>query len=219
MAATPPMRDSLRDVVVSHAHLDHIAGLPLFVDDLFASLKEPVRVHASAPVLEVLDRHIFNWSVYPRFSELTNDFGAVMEYVELPLNVEAKVRHLSVLPVSVNHKVPSCGFVISDGASTVALTGDTAPTDHFWECVNGLERVSAVLVECAFPNSLSGLAKNSHHLTPDALAGELEKLSRIDCRILVSNIKPMYRDQTIAELQELKVGKIEILEVGRTYDL
>ena len=32
--------------LLTHTHLDHIAGLPLFIDDLFAMLTEPVRVHA-----------------------------------------------------------------------------------------------------------------------------------------------------------------------------
>src|ERR1043165_2965509 len=39
MAATDAHRQNLRDVVLTHAHLDHIAGLRLFVDDLFADRK------------------------------------------------------------------------------------------------------------------------------------------------------------------------------------
>ena len=218
MAATTQIRSSVRDVVVSHAHLDHIAGLPLFIDDLFASLTEPVRIHATRAVLDTLEQHIFNWSVYPRFSELENEYGAVMEYSELLPNQASGIRHLTVVPIEVNHKVPSCGFVISDGQATVASTGDTAPTDQFWERVSGLESVSAVLVECAFPDRLDGLAENSHHLTPSGLAAELEKLDRADCRILVSNIKPMYRDETVSELRKLRIDRLEILEVGRTYE-
>ncbi len=36
MAASTVQRKQIRDVVLTHAHLDHIAGLPLFIDDLFA---------------------------------------------------------------------------------------------------------------------------------------------------------------------------------------
>ena len=56
----------VRDIVLTHAHLDHVAGLPLFIDDHFATLAAPVRVHAAEEVIEVLERDIFNWSVYPR---------------------------------------------------------------------------------------------------------------------------------------------------------
>src|SRR3954449_4883756 len=70
MAATNEVRSKLRDVVLTHAHLDHIAGLPLYVDDLFASLETPITVHALWEVIEILERDVFNWSVFPRFSEI-----------------------------------------------------------------------------------------------------------------------------------------------------
>ncbi|MGH9949699.1 MAG: MBL fold metallo-hydrolase, partial [Pyrinomonadaceae bacterium] len=45
-SVTAVERSNIRNVVLTHAHLDHIAGLPLFIDDLFPVLTEPVRVHA-----------------------------------------------------------------------------------------------------------------------------------------------------------------------------
>src|SRR3712207_8672222 len=54
---------------------DHIAGLPLFIDDSFAGLEEPIRVYATREVIEILERDIFNWDVYPNFSELKNQNG------------------------------------------------------------------------------------------------------------------------------------------------
>lgn len=217
MGCTARQRENIRDVVVSHAHLDHIAGLPLFVDDLFATLEEPIQVYASRQVIDVLENHIFNWSVYPRFSELENAFGPVMRYIEFTPGKEFSVRGYNVLPIEVNHKVQSCGFIIDDGSSTIALTGDTAPTDVFWERVNGLGTLDAVLVECAFPDELADLAEISHHLTPRALAEEIGKLHRTDCEILIANIKPAYRDQTCSQLQALNISGLEILKVGRQY--
>ena len=69
MAATAVQKKQIRDIVLTHAHLDHIAGLPLFIDDLFANLDAPVCVHAAPEVIETLERDIFNWAIYPRFSE------------------------------------------------------------------------------------------------------------------------------------------------------
>ena len=37
MAASSVQQSAIRDVVLTHAHLDHIAGLPLFIDDLFST--------------------------------------------------------------------------------------------------------------------------------------------------------------------------------------
>lgn len=219
MASTWLQKQKVRDIVLSHAHLDHIAGLPLYVDDLFATLTEPVRVYASAEVIEILERNIFNWSVYPRFSELSNGNGSVLKYEAFESDVEITVAHLSVLPVKVNHKVPSFGFIVSDGTTTFALTGDTAATDEFWRVVNETADICTVLIECAFPNELDELAIISHHLTPLRLKNELLKLKRTGCMPYVVNLKPAYREQTIQQIKELGVENLRILEVGRVYEL
>ncbi len=219
MGSSDEQKATIRDVVISHAHLDHIAGLPLFIDDLFSTLDEPVRIHAAQSVIDVLETHIFNWSVYPRFSELSNGSGAVMEYVPFEPGTEFSVRHLTVLPVAVNHLVPSCGFVVSDGSTTVAMTGDTAQTDEFWQTVNRISKLDAVLIECSFPDSLTELARDSYHLTPSGLTREIRKLERHDCPFYVVNLKPAYRDTIITQLNELAVERLNVLNVGCVYDL
>ena len=217
MASTAVQKERIRDVVLTHAHLDHIAGLPLFVDDLFATLTRPIRIYAAQSVIDVLERDVFNWSVYPRFSELTNDNGPVMEYIPFQNCTEFQVRHLTVKPIEVNHKVPSSGFIISERNTSVALSGDTAAMDVFWERVNQTTNVSAVLLECAFPDELEELANISHHLTPSRVGAELEKCEA-DCPVYIVNLKPMYRDQVIRQLASLKIGQLEILQVGRVYE-
>jgi len=218
MACSDKQRDNVRDIVLSHAHLDHIAGLPLFIDDLYSALTEPVVVHATADVIDVLERDIFNWSVYPKFSELANEFGPVMAYRSFDLGSAFSVQHLQVTPLAVNHRVPTAGFIISDGRSTVAMSGDTSAMDAFWPTVNETEQLTALLIECAFPNELEDLAEISHHLTPRSLAAELEKFEA-DCPIHIINIKPAFRDTVIAQLGELKIKGLAILEVGKVYDL
>ncbi len=217
LAATVEQKKKIRDVVLSHAHLDHIAGLPLYIDDLFATIKRPIQIHATAEVIEILERDIFNWSIYPRFSELKNDYGVVLEYRPFEIEQDFSVKHLTVKAIHVNHKVPSVGFVVSDGKSTFALTNDTAAINRFWDVLNETENLSAILVECAFPNELGDLACKSHHLTPMTLRKELSKLKQ-DCPIYVVNIKPMYVRQVSAQIKELEIENLRILDVGRVYE-
>jgi cAMP phosphodiesterase len=217
MATTDEQKKRIRDVVISHAHLDHIAGLPLYVDDLFATIKRPIQIHATTEVIEILERDIFNWSVYPRFSELENDHGIVLEYRPFEVEKDFAVKHLNIKAIAVNHKVPSVGFIVSDGKSTFALTDDTAEMDRFWELTNEKENLSAVLVECAFPNELDELACNSHHLTPKVLQKELAKLKQ-NCPIFVVNIKPMYVEEVSRQIKELEIENLNILEVGKIYE-
>src|SRR5258705_12339140 len=136
LALTTEQRAKVRDIIVTHPHMDHIASLPIFIDDLFETLESPVRVFATEEVIGLLERDIFNWNVYPRFSELKNEFGPVMEYVPIPKGEAFKVGHLTVTAGAVNHIVPTVGLVVSDGKSTVAFSPDTSEPDKFESVVN-----------------------------------------------------------------------------------
>ena len=210
-------RAQVRDIVLTHTHLDHIAGLPLFIDDLFASLKEPIRVHATREMIDILERDIFNWCIYPRFSELTNDNGPVVEYHEFERGAKFVVKHLSIQSIAVNHKVSASGYIVSDGNSSVAITGDTAETDEIWAACNSMSDLKAVLVECAFPDELGDLASVSNHLTPSRLKGEIEKLNDKNLPVLVINLKPMYREKVIKQIGVADIPQAEILKVGKVY--
>ena len=217
MAADKVQKNNIRDVVLTHGHLDHIAGLPLFIDDLFASLEEPISVFALEPVIKVLKQHIFNWDVYPDFTELTNDNGMVLEYCPFDINEVFTVKHLQLKPITVNHKVPSVGFIISDGKTKIAISGDTAASDNFWNELNKEEKLDAVFVECAFPDNLDRLANASHHLTPKLLINELKKFKDSETPIFLINLKPMYRKEIILEINNLDIENLNILEIGKVY--
>ncbi len=218
MSCTQAQRDGVRDVILTHTHLDHIAGLPLFIDDLFAVLNEPIRIHATPEMINILERDIFNWSIYPRFSELSNDRGKVVEYRPFERGGSFQVKHLAVESVGVNHPVSANGFLISDGKSAVGITGDTAETEDFWEACNAAPNLKAILVECAFPNEMVDLARVSDHLTPARLALELGKLKKSDVRVLAINLKPMFRETIVRQIEAIDGVSIEVLEVGRVYE-
>lgn len=217
IALTADQRAHVKDIIVTHVHMDHIASLPIFIDDLYPTLTEPMRVHATPEVIERLERDVFNWNVYPRFSELKNEFGAVMKYCPIKTGHEFKVAHLTVKAIPVNHIVPTVGVIISDGKRTVAFSSDTAETDDFWKEVNGLKRLDAVLIEASFPNSMANLADVSRHFTPASLADELRKLKHNGLDILAVHLKPAYRETIIAELKALNLPKLGVMEPGKTY--
>ena len=217
-ACTKKQREQVRDIVLTHTHLDHIAGLPLYIDDLFSTLTEPIRIHATSAMIEVLERDIFNWAIYPRFSELSNANCAVVEYRGIENGQEFSVKHLKIKSVVVNHNLSATGFVISDGDVSIGITGDTAETDEIWNAFNDATNLKAVMVECAFPNELDELAFVSNHLTPQRLMKELEKFDNATCPVFAINLKPMHRETIVRQIEEYKNPRIEILDVGRVYD-
>lgn len=211
-------RAQVRDVVLTHTHLDHIAGLPLYIDDLFGSLTEPIRIHATSEMVGILERDLFNWSLYPRFSELSNANGPVVEYREFERESTFDVRHLSIRSIPVNHKVSANGFIISDGDVSIAITGDTAETDEIWKACDEVPNLKAIFAECAFPDEMTGLATVSDHLTPARLKLELDKLETRSCPVFAINIKPMYRETVVKQLENANISNLNILEVGKIYE-
>lgn len=218
-ASSERQKNNVRDIVLTHAHLDHIAGLPLFLDDLFAGLKSPVRVYACDSVIQILENNIFNWEIYPKFSELKNKYGNVLEYLAFDPEKVFKVKHLKFLAIEVNHNVPSVGFLVSDSKNKMAFTGDTANTDKFWDIISREKHLDALLIECAFPDELESLAEISHHLTPNKLKTELTKFNHENCPVYVMNIKPMYYEQIRQQIESLKIERLQLFEVGKVYDL
>lgn len=211
-------RERVRDIIVTHPHMDHIATLPIFIDDLFGFLEEPVRVHATAEVCDLLARDVFNGTVYPPFQNFENGRTRVLEFVPFDVGVEFRVAHLSVKAVAVSHIVPTVGLVISDDERTVAFSSDTAATEEFWHVVNREPRLDALLIEASFPNEFQKLADASGHLTPQALAAELRKLTHEELDILVMHLKPSFRTRLVEELQALGLPRLSAMESGRVYE-
>ena len=217
IALNADQRERVRDIIVTHPHMDHIASLPIFIDDLYPTLKEPLRIYATQEVIDLLERDVFNWNVYPRFSDLKNDFGPVMEYVPIPLNEVFQVAHLKVVAVPVNHIVPTVGLVITDGQSSVAFSSDTFQTEEFWRVVNATKQLDALLIEASFPDEMAKLAEVSRHFTPASLGKELKKLNHNGMDILAVHLKPTHRDTIIRQLNALGIPKLSVMNPGEVY--
>lgn len=218
IALTNEQRLKVKDIIVTHPHMDHVASLPIFIDDLYPTLQEPMRVHATQEVIQLLERDIFNWNLYPRFSDLKNDYGPVMQYVPMPIGKPFPVAHLNVVAVPVNHIVPTVGLVVSDDRSSVAFSSDTAETEEFWKIVNQMKGLDALLIEASFPNRMAKLAEVSRHFTPASLGQELKKLTHNGMDIMAVHLKATYRDEIIAQLDALNIPKLRAMEPGRIYE-
>ena len=65
-------QQAIRHVFLTHEHLDHIASLPLFLDNVYSAGPECVELLAAADVLEFLHGDIFNGRVWPDFFRLSS---------------------------------------------------------------------------------------------------------------------------------------------------
>jgi ribonuclease BN (tRNA processing enzyme) len=202
------------DIVLTHSHFDHVKDVPLLSDLLVGRRDTPVRVHASTECARTLRESVFNDELWPDFTKIPDLAQPVIEILPFEPTRPFRVGKYTIAPVPVDHPVESVGFVISDGKGAIAISGDTGPTSRFWKKVNAQPRLRALLVELSFPNALQGLADVSGHLTPRTLAGELAKLERNGCPILLYHLKPAHHAALRREVARLALPGVRILRAG-----
>jgi cAMP phosphodiesterase len=217
-ALTVAEQVEIRHALLSHSHLDHVAGLAFLTDTLAMIPPERcITACAIAPVIDALHRHVFNDVLWPDFTAIPSRDRPSIHLWALPEEAESRVGHLWVTPVPVDHTVPTAGFIVHDGETGFLYSGDTGPTKRIWDVAREMRGLRALVVETAFPNRLGGLARVSGHLTPDALRRELDKMP--DLPVWIYHVKPQFAEETAEQLALLDSGRIQILEQGKTYCL
>ncbi len=211
-------QERVKDIFISHSHLDHTCALPFLIDNNFGEPDFSLRIYGIPQVINSMKDHLFNNHTWPDFTCLPNDLTPVLKLVPIPPEEPVKVNGLTVRAVQVSHTVPTTGFLVDDGKSVLAFSSDTGPTERFWEVVNHTRRLKAVITEASFPNDLQELANASGHLTPQTLHRELEKLKR-DVPVYIYGFKPKHLRKILAQLRALKRANLQPLEQGRTYTI
>jgi ribonuclease BN (tRNA processing enzyme) len=120
-------------------------------------------------------------------------------------------------PVRVDHVVATFAYIVNDGESAVILGGDSGPTKRLWELAHKTADLRAVFLEACFPNSLTGLAEVSRHLTAEMFGREVAKMPT-GVKVVAIHIKVRYHEEVVRELQALQLPNVEIGECEKEYD-
>jgi glyoxylase-like metal-dependent hydrolase (beta-lactamase superfamily II) len=209
----------IRLVLLTHLHFDHIRALPTLADNLVGEIEEPVVIAAIPEVLKGLETHIFNGEVYPDFFRLPDPRRPIFVPYPLDIGREHILCGFGVTAVAVNHVGPAVGFLIREGDRTVLISGDTHQTDDIWRFAKERPGLRAAFIETSFPNEMDELATIARHLTPALLGKEYAKLGRSDVPVYAYHLKPRFRDQIRAELAQIKIARLTVLEEGQTLHL
>lgn len=192
-------------VFVTHSHLDHIACIPFMVDSVGFMRDKPLTVHATEETQEILRQHIFNWKIWPDFTEIPNVRQPYMRYQSIELGVPRVLNGRKITAIPANHVVPAVGYHLDSGAASLIFSGDTTSNDALWDVVNKINNLRYLIIETAFPNSEKDLAIISKHLCPSMLAEELAKLTR-EAEIFITHLKPGELEITMAEIEDCVLG-------------
>ncbi len=188
-------------IFVTHSHLDHISSIPFLVDTVGGMRANPVTVYAQSATIEVMRNHVFNWSIWPDFTQLPTVDKPFMRFepIQIGQEIDIKGRRITALPA--NHVVPAVGFHLDSGKASLVFSGDTTTNDALWKLVNKINNLKYLIIETAFCNREKQLAILSKHLCPSMLAEELAKLER-NAEIFISHLKPGEIELTMQEIEE-----------------
>jgi ribonuclease BN (tRNA processing enzyme) len=213
---SPADQAAVRYLFLTHSHLDHIASLPIFLENIIGLSDAPVVIHAGREVLECLRLDLFNGRVWANFLEITHEGKPFAVVEEIRSGQAVNVEGMRITPVAVNHAVPTQGFILEDATSAVVITSDTGPTEEIWQRAEQTPNLKAVFLEVTFPDSMSDLAELTRHLTPAGFVREMQKLTT-PAKFFGVHLKAQYRDQVAQELLAHRLGNVEIATFGTPY--
>jgi 3',5'-cyclic-nucleotide phosphodiesterase len=191
---------------ISHAHLDHTAGLIMNSPNDNAK-----NLYGLASVLDVFKKNYFTWSAWANFGNEGEtpilkkySYQTLIPKVEVPIDKTG----LFVTPFVLSHVKPyeSTAFLVRNQNSYLLYLGDTGADKieqneqlaALWKSVAPLvmnKQLKAIFIEVSFDNSVSEKALFGH-LTPNLLMEEMVKLNQLangqlkNTQLYVTHIKP-----------------------------
>jgi len=199
-------QQQIRGYFISHAHLDHTAGLIMNSPNDNAK-----NLYGLTSVLDVFKKNYFTWSAWANFGNEGEapilkkyTYQSLVPTKEIPIDNTG----LFVTPFVLSHVKPyeSTAFLVRNQNSYLLYLGDTGADKveqseqlaQLWKTVAPLvmnNQLKAIFIEVSFDNSVSEKALFGH-LTPNLLMEEMGKLNQLsngnlnNTQLYVTHIKP-----------------------------
>jgi cAMP phosphodiesterase len=199
-------QNNINSYFISHAHLDHTAGL------IMNSPNDKAKnLYGLASVLDVFKKNYFTWSAWANFGN-EGEAPILKKYSYQPLIPKLEIAidntGLFVTPFVLSHVKPyeSTAFLVRNQNSYLLYLGDTGADRieqsdqlaQLWKVIAPLvmnNQLKAIFIEVSFDNSISEKALFGH-LTPNLLMEEMAKLNQLsngklkNTPIHVTHLKP-----------------------------
>jgi 3',5'-cyclic-nucleotide phosphodiesterase len=199
-------QNNINSYFISHAHLDHTAGL------IMNSPNDKAKnLYGLASVLDVFKKNYFTWSAWANFgNEGEAPILKKYSYQTLTPKLEIPIENtgLFVTPFVLSHVKPyeSTAFLVKNQDAYLLYLGDTGADRieqstqlaQLWLTIAPLviqNQLKAIFIEVSFDNSVSEKALFGH-LTPNLLMEEMAKLNQLtngllkNTQLYVTHIKP-----------------------------
>jgi cAMP phosphodiesterase len=228
--AAEVLRQNIKGYLISHGHLDHLAGLVLNSPDDTAK-----NIYAMDFVINVFKEKYFSWESWANFADegekplLKKYRYAVLDSAKEILLAQTSL-FATAFPLSHGNPYESTAFLIRSGENYLLYLGDTGPDEIeksdklqvLWTSIAPLikaKKLKAIFIECSFPSSQKD-AQLFGHLTPKWLMKEMTVLGNIagmenlkGLNVAVTHIKPVGENEVIIkkEIKKLNTLGLKIL--------
>lgn len=191
---------AIEDIVITHAHLDHIIGLPLMLATIFDQHTRPINIYALPEVVNALQTHIFNWTIWPDYTCLPAE-NPIIQLHSVNIGDQLNLQGKTIKVIPAEHPSPTVGYFVSNDKSSFAFSGDSGINPALWPILNQ-KQPDLIIIDVSFTDEVDELARLSGHLTPSHLAKELEQLDQ-PTRIMITHLKPGFEDMIMQQCRKL----------------
>lgn len=198
------LRKYIKGYLISHSHLDHLAGLIINSPDDSAKT-----IYAFADCIETFKTKYFTWKSWANFAD-DGEAPQLKKYHYQVLNPGEETAitntEMTVKAFPLSHSnLTSTAFLVSNKNSYMLYLGDTGPDEIeksqklqlLWQVAAPLikeKKLKAIMIEVSFPNEQPDKTLFGH-LTPRWLMKEMDELEKLSgplkgFNIVVTHVKP-----------------------------
>jgi len=216
-AVNTVLKNNIKGYLISHPHLDHVAGLIINSPDDTAK-----NIYALPFCTEVLKEKYFSWKSWANFADdgekpLLNKY----HYATLTPGEEQPLEHtgMSVTAFQLSHSNPykSTAFLVRNNNAYLLYLGDTGAdtTEHaanlrmLWQSIAPLikeKKLKALFIEVSFSNAQPDKLLFGH-LTPRLLMQELDVLGHLTGLALLHNFPVVITHEKPGGMRENTIKK------------
>jgi cAMP phosphodiesterase len=225
--ASDVVRTNIKAYLISHAHLDHVAGLLLNApDDTSKS------IYGLSTCLTTIQNDYLNWRAWPNFGNggtppATGKYQLRKLVPQQETTIENTPLQVQAFPLSHGSSYQSAAFLVRHQNNYLLYLGDTGADaveqSHnlrtVWQAIQPLllaRQLKAIFIEASYPNAQPE-KQLFGHLTPALLMQEMQALGQLvgaaslrGLPVVVTHIKPTPGNEATIKKQLQEANKLEL---------
>ncbi len=217
---TLSQQQEIRAVLLTHHHLDHTRDLPTLGFNVIL-WQGQITIHALPQTFDIIVPCLLDGRIYVDLLKKPTMIlkGAMCPQPISPVEekppfkictIEPYKKELiagyGVLPLPVNHSVPSVGYLVTSSAGgSLFYTGDTGPgLSECWSYINP----ELIIIEATAPSKFTEELAMRGHLSPQSLKEELSQFRQLKGylpRVIVIHRALPYEQQIKEEIDKVAI--------------